>query len=215
MKRLLFTALLATTLFSGCARNYRDTSLYQRTGQVKPIVTVMPVIDNTGVNHLSWNFSSEMTEEIRKRMFDSSKLYLLRDGSSLEFAKKLNDPNPMNVPADARDHLGATEFVVVSEFIDQHETPYGLSRPGHEEAGSVISLAMRVRVIDLRREEPKVILQEVIDHDHLVAKPYLKTDYIRYPWGTEAYESTPYGLSHSKVVRELVAHVENYIVASH
>lgn len=215
MKRLLFAALLTTTLFSGCSRNYRDTSLYQRTGQVKPIVTVMPVIDNTGVNHLTWDFSREMTDEIRKRIFDSTKLYLLREGGSIEFAKELNDPNPMSLPLDVREQLGAAEFVIVSEFIDQHETPYGLQRPGHEQTGSVISLAMRVRVIDLRKDKPKVVLQEIIDHDHLVAKPYLKTDYTRYPWGTEVYESTPYGLAHSRVVRELVAHVENYIVAAH
>ncbi len=215
MTRLLFAALLATTLLSGCSRSYRDTSLYQRTGQVKPIVTVMPVIDNTGVNHLTWDFSREMSEEIRKRIYDSPRLYLLRESSTLEFAKELNDPNPMHLPVDVREHLGAAEFVVVSEFIDQHETPYGMSRQGPDEAGSVISLAMRVRVIDLRKDKPKVILQEVIDHDHLVAKPYLKTDYTRYPWGTEAYESTPFGLAHNRLVRELVSHVESYIVASH
>lgn len=215
MKYLVF-AVVAAALLTGCARSYRDTSLYQKTGQVKPIVSVMPVINRSDVNHLTWDLSQEFTDEIRKRVYDSSKLYLLKEGGTLEFAAELNNPNPINLPHDAKEQLGAAEYVVVAELIDQHETSYGLpNRPTHEEMGAVLSLAVRVRVIDLRKEKPKVILQEVIDYDYVIAQPYLKTDYKKCAWGTEAYECTPYGMAHSKVIRDLVAHSESYIVAAH
>ncbi len=216
MRRILIAIVAMTTVLPGCARSYRDTSLYQKTGQVKPIVSVMPVINHSEANQLTWDLSREFTDEIRKRVYDSSKLYLLREGGTLEYAKELNDPNPTNLPHDVKEQMGAAEYVVVAELIDQHETPYGLpNRSSHEEVGSVLSLALRLRVIDLRREKPRVILQEVIDYDYIIAKPYLKTDYNRCAWGTEAYERTPYGMAHSKVIRDLVAHAESYIIAAH
>ncbi|MCH9609880.1 MAG: hypothetical protein S4CHLAM45_13940 [Chlamydiales bacterium] len=216
MRRFLFASIIAMSVCSSCARSYRDTSLYQKTGQVKPIVSVMPVINSSKVHDLTWNLSKEFTDEIRKRVFDSSKLYLLREGGAVEYVKELNDPNPVNLPVDAKEQLGAAEYVIVAEFLDQHETPYGLAnRPNLEHVGSVLSLAMRVRVIDLRKEKPRVILQEVIDYDHIVAKPYLNTDYTKVAWGTDPFEQTPLGLAHSKIVRDLVAHAESYIVAAH
>ncbi len=216
MRSILLTIALLS-LLTGCSRSCRDTSLYQRTGQIKPIVTVMPVINSAADRSVPWDYSREFTDEIRKRMFDSSKLYLLREGGSMEFAKELNIPNPEQLPIDAKDQLGATEFVVITEFLNQEEVPYGLTsaRPYLEEMGSVLSLAMRVRVVDVRKEQPKVILQDVIDYDHIIAKPYMKTDYVKASWGTEAFERTPLGAAHSKVVREVVAHVENYVIAAH
>lgn len=176
----------------------------------------MPVINNSGVHNLTWDLAKEFTDEIRKRVYDSSRLYLLREGGTLEYAKELNDPNPTNLPFDVKEQMGAAEYVIVAELVDQHETPYGLeNRPTHEQMGAVLSLAMRVRVIDLRKDKPKVILQEMIDYDYIIAQPYLKTDYKRNAWGTEAYEHTPYGMAHSKVIRDLVAHAESYIVAAH
>lgn len=211
-----FAIALLSLICTGCAPNCRDTSLYQRTGQIKPIVCVMPVINQTGVHPEQWDFSREFTDEIRKRVYDSSRLYLLRESGSLEFARELNIPNPMEIPSDLRERMGAAEYIVVAELIDQAEKPYGLggSRPYHEEIGSVLSIAMRVRVIDIRKEKPRVILQEIIDYDHIIAKPYLNADYNKAYWGTEAYESTPLGMAHNKVVRELVAHVENYVLAA-
>ncbi len=219
MRSILFFVVLGVALTStSCVRSYRDTSLYQSTGQIKPIVSVMPVINTTGQQGPDWDYAREFTDEIRKRVFDSSRLYLLREGGSMALAREFSTPNPMEIPSDIKSRLGAAsaaEYVVVTEFLDQKEIPYetASSRATQEEAGAVLSVALRVRVIDLRGDTPKVVLQEIIDQEHMVAKPYLKTDYTKASWGTDAYASTPLGMAHSKVVRELVAHVESYIIA--
>lgn len=217
MRAATFGLVVLSLFCGGCARTYRDTSMYQRTGQIKPIVSVMPVINSAGVCRAEWDYSRELTDEIRKRIFDSSKLYLLREGGSLDLAHELNTPNPTEIPCDLREQTAAAEYVVVAELMDQHETPYetASSKAHQEEAGAVLTMAVRLRVIDVRGATPKVILQEIVDHDHIIAKPYLKTDYTKATWGTEAYTSTPLGMAHSKVVRELVAHIESYITASH
>jgi len=217
MGRLMVFIITIVSLCVGCSQGYRDTTLYQRSGCAKPIIAVMPTIDNTEKEYsVNWNVAHELTEEIRRRIFDSPKLYLLREGGNLEVAKQLNVPSPAALTKKSTDHLGAAEFVVVTELIDQHETPYGLTnkRPRLEEVGSVLTLAMRVRVIDLRGAEPKVILQEVVNYDHTIARAYLNTDYVKAYWGTEAFDRTPMGMAHSKLIREVVARVEGYIGAS-
>jgi hypothetical protein len=219
MRGLILSLGMAALLCGGCTRNYRDTTLYQLSGRQKPIVAVLPVIDNTSENNLRWDLSRELTDEIRKRVYDSKKIYLLRDGGNLEIAKQLSTPNPQAISTTAIANLGAAEFAVVAEIIEQDEEPYGINRasldhPVRAEVGSVLSLALRVRVIDVRHEEPKVVLQEVLDHDYVIARAYMNCDYAKMPWGTEAYTRTPMGMAHSRLIRELVSRVEAYIEAA-
>lgn len=213
MKRL--GAIFLTALFCvGCSKTCCDTGLYEKTGQMKPIVVVLPVIDRTGGVDLPWNVAAEMTDEIRRRVFDSSRLYLLREGGTPEMAMTLACPNPHEIQPGALRDLGASEFLVVSELVDQKQVPYGLQTQKAEETGAVLSVKMRVRVIDRRDPEPKVVLQELLEYDHIVARPYLNTDYRKTQWGMEQFHNTPMGIAHSKIVRELVSHLEGYIVAA-
>ena len=90
MKSLILSLGIVTLLCGGCARNYRDTTLYQLSGRQKPIVAVLPVIDNASENNLKWDLSRELTDEIRKKVYDSKKIYLLRDGGNSEIAYLLS-----------------------------------------------------------------------------------------------------------------------------
>ena len=89
-----------------------------------------------------------------------------------------------------------------------------VDHPTRSEVGSVLSLALRVRVIDVRHETPKVILQEVLDQDYVVSRAYMNCDYSKKPWGTEAFNYTPMGMAHNRLVRELVSRIEAYIGAA-
>lgn len=216
MARLLMLFAACAALATGCIGQNRDTTLYHRSGRAKPIVAVLPMIDSSGKQLVNWDVSREMTEEIRKRVFTSSNLYLLREGGSLELAKQLNVASPAEIDRQPIDQLGPAEFVVVTELIDQKAEPYGIKgdKPHLEEIGAVMAMAMRVRVLDLRGEKPKIILQEVLNHEQNVSRTYLNCDYKRASWGTEAFERTPIGMVHNKIARELVARVEGYIGAS-
>ena len=213
MRRLALA--LTTALFCvGCCNTCSDTGLYEKTGQMKPIVAVLPVVDRTAGSGLPWDFAAEMTDEIRKRIYDSPRLYLLREGGTAEIALSLSCSNPYDIQPLALKDMGASEFLIVTEIVDQKQTPYGFHTAKTEETGAVLSVKMRVRVIDRRNPEPKVLLQELIECDHIVARPYLNTDYQKTQWGMDQFHNTPMGLAHSKIVRELVSHVEGYIVAA-
>ncbi|MCB1181366.1 MAG: hypothetical protein KDK55_05030 [Chlamydiia bacterium] len=202
------------SLFCGCAGPYRDTCIYQDSGKTKPIVVVLPVILSSSVENderICWDLAEEFSEQIRWRIFDSSRLYLLRDMGDASVARSLNIKN-----LNALNHLhiegvGAAEFVVCTELVKHEETPYKIGKATLEEAGAVLALDFRIRVIDIRGEHPKVILQELIHHDHFIARSYLHSDYTRSVWGTEAFERTPMGMAHSRMAREIVSRVESYI----
>ncbi len=203
---------------TGCAPDNRDTTLYQRSGRQKAIVAVLPCINKVTDYELTWDLSREFTDEIRKRVYDSSRIYLLRDHGSLEIAEKLNTPNPSMISREEINKLGAAEFVIVAELIDQTEVPYNPKKHVDDsfirsDVASVLNVSMRVRVIDIRNEEPKVILQEILNNEHVIAGAYKACDYSRTPWGTEAFQRTPLGMAHGKIVRELVTRVENYVEA--
>lgn len=203
-------------LCASCVQHCRDTTLYQRTGRQKAIVAVLPFIDHTSEHHFSWDLAREFTDEVRKRVFDSSQIYLLRDAAgSLELAKQFNSPDPKTIPESALKAFGATQFIVVGELIDQKQVPYGLLKSRDtsslEEVGAVLSLALRLRVIDVRHEQPKIVLQEILNHEHVIARAYLDTDYSKAPWGSEAFERTPMGIAHNRLVRELISRVETYV----
>jgi len=219
MARFLVYFGILASICASCAPTYRDTSLYQRSGRQKAIVAVLPVINSATDAEVTWDLSREFTDEIRNRVYDSPKVYLLRDHGSREVAERLNIPNPAMIPVSQVKDLGAAEYAVVTELVEQKESPYGSrstadDHPLKGNDGYVLNISMRVRVIDLRHDQPKVILQEVMNNEHVIAHAYMSCDYSKTPWGTEAFQRTPLGLAHSKIVRELVARVESYIEAS-
>ena len=108
---------------------------------------------------------------------------------------------------------------MVAEIIEQDEEKYGVAPVTWEpiwteEVGSVLSLALRVRVLDLRKETPKVILQEVLDSDYVIARAYMNCDYSKHPWGTASFAYTPMGIAHNRLIRTVVSRIEAYIEAA-
>lgn len=184
--------------------------MYQPSGRQKAIVAVLPVIDNSKATNLSWELARECTDEIRKRVFESGSIYLLRDHGSSEIARRLNTPNIGQLPVEETKKMGDAQFILVSELINHSETPCG-SKPSNPGSPSVLNVAMRIRLIDVRNDQPKVILQEVLTNEYMISGAYAGIDYSKSPWGSEAYMRTPMGIVHNKVVREIVSRVEKYV----
>lgn len=208
MKRLILALAAVALICGGCARHYGLASPYQASGRQKAIVAVLPVINDNHITHIPWDISQELTDEIRKRVYESNKIYLHQEPTSLEVAKLLSVPNPQAISTTAADSLDA-EFAIITEVIEQKEKSFKT----HPESGSVLTCALSVRVLDLRGAFPKIILQEVLDKDYVVAKPYMHCDYKKMAWGTEAFRYTPLGMAHNRLVHELTRRVEAYIEA--
>lgn len=215
MKRLGLCLLLIGGTFFGCAKHYRDTALYHVTGKAKPVVAVLPVV-NTSVEKTAarWDVADELTQEIRNRCSNSSRVFLLEQDSSASMAQALIAPELRSVPRSAFEALAPAEFAVVAELINDQEkviTKNTKNAPRLDESQTTICLAMRVRVIDLRGQEPKIVLQEVVSQDHEVANGYRYIDYSKTAYGTPGFANTPLGIAHHDFVKEIVSHIEGYI----
>lgn len=219
MKRPFFLLAVAALTVCGCARNYHDVTQYSHTGKLKPIVAVLPVIDSSNQKCVSWDLSNEFSDELRNRLAESSRVYLLRDEKgSLASSKTLNEALPTAIGQNMVTGFSPAEFLIVTELLEQNITPYGIAsnckdKPFIAESGAMLTLSMRVRVIDIRKDNPEVILQEVVDTDYNITRPYLFTDYSRFGWGTDAFAHTPIGIAHAKLVKDVLAHIEGYIAA--
>ncbi|NGX62274.1 MAG: hypothetical protein K940chlam9_01771 [Chlamydiae bacterium] len=209
MKRTLFFCVCLSLCLASCNRTYRDSALYQQSGRPKPIVTLLPTLDHSSDTSLAWDLSKEFTEEFRKKMYDSSKVYLLRDGADHAVAEKLNPPNPEAIPSEVIADLGATEFAVVTEIFEHKQTPHPTSV-----GSATLELGMRVRVIDVRNSTPKVVLQEIYQQEQLIAPAYIQMDYQRNGWQSETFQNTPVGMLHNRMIREIAGRIEAYIEAT-
>jgi hypothetical protein len=216
MKRILPIIALFMAILTSCGRHNGDTSLYYNSGRTKPIVAVVPVIDSTKLTSTAWNLSEEFTQEIQKSVYNSSKLYLLRQHLSENNAHALNVVDVNKIKTKEMQSLEGAEFVIITELLDQSESAYHTQerQAPMSEVGGLFSIAMRVRILDIRGSEPKIVLQEVIDHDHIIPHFYVGCDYEKMSWGTPAFEQTPMGIAHAKIIRELITHAEGYIGAA-
>ncbi len=219
MGRLVISLLLVIAS-SGCAPSFRDTSAYYYSGQPKPSVALLPVVNSAGPQDLGWDLSGEFTDEMTKRLDNSHKLYLVGEAPVESPVAKTVSALPAQV-LDKNLLRGVPEaqFLIVTELIEQKTTPYGpaANRPTEKyisESGAILSLAMRVKVIDMREAQPRVVLQEVVETDYNITKPYLYVDYRKHPYGTDFYTRTPLGIAHAKLIKEVVAHIESYVGAS-
>lgn len=202
-RAVLFLAMI--TICCSCAQQ-RQTAHYLRSGKEKAVVVVLPVVSRIEETNLSWDLSREFTEEICKRFFDSSKVYLLKQGGSRELVEKLSVANPAELSRHPSPNLGACEYVVVTELIEHKENVEKKPLP-------ITTLVARVRVVDIREEKPRLILQEILSQDFFLADK-LSFDYTENCWGSENFQKTPMGIAHNHLVREIVSRVENYIEAS-
>jgi hypothetical protein len=210
MKRLVFTLAAITLICGGFAKHYGIASTFQAVGRQKAIVAVLPVINDNHITNILWDISQELTAEIRKRVYESNKICLQQELASLEVAKLLNVPNPHAISNTAAESLQDAEFAIITEVIEQKEKSFKT----HPESASVLTCALSVRVLDLRGAFPKVILQEILDKNYVMAMPYMHCDYKKMAWGTEAFRYTPLGMAHNRLVNELTRRVEAYIEAA-
>ena len=73
-------------------------------------------------------------------------------------------------------------------------------------------MTMRVRVFDVRGNEPKVILQELVQNSHFIPRQFTSEHFYQASWGTENFQITPVGLAHAKFTKELASRIGEYVL---
>lgn len=213
----LFLAVGLMFLVGACQKDNKsaDQARFYENGLAKPIVALVPMIDSSR-SELSWNLSDEMTALVHYRLLQKNKMYLVDEekiGSILKKVKESNNPFDTDLNWVKRSFLG-NEFVVFMELLSHDETSLVKEGMNASDAPSELSMRVRVRVIDLREEQPKIVLQEIIQDVHLLPKQFNQTNASQVEWGKENYSISPIGMAHTQLSKEIASRLEDYILLS-
>lgn len=200
-------ASLAIAL-AACGPQEQIMTRYHEDGRAKPVVTVASMIDTTSAE-LPWSLSDEFTESVTRQLQQSGRLFL---ASNEEFSLS---ENPFGQDLSwAKREFPNQEFVVFLELVEHALRPAdGAAQAlSPQEISNNLEMAIRLRVVDLRPETPKIVLQEIVKESYFIPKTLLPTDYNLLSWGREGYEKTPMGVAHAAITSEIAHRVSDYLL---
>ncbi len=210
----------AVILLAGCNDDDSLVFLMEKPVTTRPIVAIVPVMDMAR-HQLAWNISDELTLAIRQRLTQHNHLYLL--GADQVYAmtrRSVKDKNrdPFGIDTSwVRKAYPQNEFVAFFELVEHREIP--LTLEAVTESPAELNMAVRVRVFDLRAEEPKVVLQEIVEQSHHIPQQFTHSETpeaghvsSQVAWGNETFDISPLGIAHEKLCQEIAARVEDYIL---
>lgn len=213
--RIIFT-LLMTVLMAACAPSYVDYFPYHEDGRPKPKVVLLPLVDDTD-GCVGWNIASELNAGLGCQIIYSGQLYLIPED---EVAARLQGNCQQNYftsdLAFAQRFCGS-DYVVALELIEHEIIPFqrGMNLwivPKQKyHWRSFLQTKLRLRIIDVRCNAPRVVLQEIFTSYFAIPTEKECVDYSRCYWGTESFPSTPLGRAHQQLVSELVYRIETVI----
>lgn len=204
----LMPALILGMFAASCNRCCEETSRFHDDGRAKPVVAIASMIDTTSFD-APWSLSEEFTRMIVDNVARSGEIFV-RAQEEVPAAE-----NPFNSDISwMKKEFGSKEFAVFLELVEHDAVPATRGKKNFNpyEVSTNLEMAVRVRVIDLRGAEPKIVLQEMIRDSYFIPKTLLPPDYSVVGWGTEEYRKTPMGIAHSHIAQEIANRISDYIL---
>lgn len=203
---------LLVLLLAACSKNNNtEMSLYHEDGRAKPVIAVASMIDTTSFD-CPWSLSEELTSMVVKKIEGGGKIFVQSNVDS-PFAE-----NPFgNDLSWVKREFQNQEFVVFLELVEHAAIPVlrgnkKLINPSPPELSTNLEMAVRIRVLDLRSQTPKIVLQEMVRESYYIPKTLLPTDYNQTVWGSDEYQNTPMGIAHRQLIQEIALRVSDYIL---
>lgn len=216
MSRLTIGLCALTLCGFGCygQRETKTTAIQQQAVINKPIVAVVPVIDHSH-SDLGWNLSEELTRSICARLLKQDHVYLVSPNKVQASVKKLKenqDPFGSDLTWVKR-AFPQNEFVVFMELVEHKESPlYSSSEAEKQTSPAELNIAMRLRVVDIRGAEPKIVLQELLEDSQHIPRPFTRSNFVQVTPDSDTYDISPVGMAHAQLTKELATRLEDYIL---
>jgi hypothetical protein len=205
---------LIVCLSTGCSSRsqYSEQFQYEDDGRAKPKVALVPVFDHSK-STTPWSLSEEFSEAIEERFFQSEKFFLTADlrvlgktqGSSSEVSPFYGDISWLS------EINSQSEFVVFVELLEHTlsaKPPTGLKMT----TPYTLTISFRIRVVDLREEQPKVILQELQQETFNLSWHTASVNYKKDGLGKMTFRFSPLGLAHGQMTKKITGQVQDYIL---
>ncbi|HSX26909.1 MAG TPA: CT253 family lipoprotein [Chlamydiales bacterium] len=203
------SAVMLSVLAVSCNRSGDEVSRFHEDGRAKPAVAVASMIDTTSFD-APWSLSEELTTMISNQLSLGGLIYV-QSQEELPFSE--NPFSGGDLSWMKREFQGK-EFVIFLELVEHEAVPASKTKNivTPHEVSTNLNMAIRLRVVDLRNETPKIVLQEMIRDSYFIPKTLIPTDYSRVVWGTEDYRKSPMGIAHAQIVQEITTRISDYIL---
>lgn len=214
MIQMLMTVFMMLMCVSCGGPRYVDYFPYHDDGVPKLKVAIVSLSDHPECG-LGWNFSDEVSQGLYYELMNSGKLYAL---SADEIGPAWNQREQYDFFGTDTTYVNdfcGSDIVAAIELIEHSIVPYDPCT-GAEMASrdckncSTLGILMRVRikVIDIRCQTPRVLLYEIVKVCYPL-NPGTRADCVcNITFGTPGYAKTQCGMAHQRMIRQLAGRVE-------
>jgi hypothetical protein len=214
MSQIFLQLVALTFIAAGCNLAVQQASKQPQQTILKPIVTIVPVIDSTKDSH--WGLSDEFTYCINHQLAQRNHFFLLDPDKTCRVTYQpsfAQNPFIQDVTWIKKSFFNQ-EFVVFLELIEHNEVArQGDKKPFDSlKCSAELLMTMRIRIFDLRGEEPKIVLQELLHESHFIPRAFTRSNFQQEKWGHETFAISPMGLAHSQFIRHICNRLEEYIL---
>lgn len=213
-RHLCYVLFFICFIVSSCQKTEPTTALLQSSQKQKPVVAIVPLIDNSD-HTLGWNLSDEITYTLFSKLEHSPSFELTALTKTKNQIKKLQQHhNPFSKTLNwVKPHFPAEDFVVFLEMIEHNENPnLADDKATPSNASAQLNLMVRIRIVDLRTSSPTVVLQEILQNSHFIPRQFTRYHFHQASWNTEEFAISPVGIAHAQLIKEIKQRVEDYIV---
>ncbi len=214
MLQIAFSLLVMLFTVSCGGPRYVDYFPYHDDGTLKPKVAMIPLIDSSQ-SGLTWNLSEEITSSIYYNLMDSGELYVLRPQEIGPVWAKRDSIDFFAWDMSYAREFCNTDFIVAMELIEHAIAPCDQvatkSFPQCHPSNNVLTMRVRLKVIDTRCQTPRVVLYEIVKAEYLLPpfRSYCDVNQIR--WGSRDFDSTPCGILHQRMVKNIATRLEEVL----
>lgn len=207
-KMILFlTSLLL--LASCCCDKADEFTKYYEDGRAKPQIAFAPVIDSTS-SDFSWSLGDEFSELVTKQIAQRGSFFVA-ENQNVDFISSTQNPFGQELNW-VKKEFSPQEFVLFVEIVKHELVPVEKTKGKYQDPSHNLEIAVRLRVVDIRSKEPKVVLQELIEDSYYITKNVIPVNYNDVTWGTNDYIKTPMAQAHARIAKEIVLRAGDYIL---
>lgn len=184
---------------------------YHEDGRAKPSIAIASMIDTTSYD-CPWSLSEELTSMIVQKIAQNGKIFV-HATPDFPFAENPFGPDLAWIKREFHNE----EFAVFLELVEHQDTPVLKTNKtpatvAPQEVSTNLKMAVRIRIIDLRSETPKIVLQEIVRSSYYIPKTLMQPNYNQTVWGSEEYRKTPMGVAHLQLVDEITTRLNDYLL---
>lgn len=216
MFRIAIAALISIVAVACGGPRYVDYFQYHDDGTPKPKVAILPIIDSTH-SGLGWDMTDEISQGIYYQLMNSGEFFVPSVTEMGPAASKVDQVDIFGTDLSYASEFTNTDFIVALELIEHTISPINTGNNSNKRFPTLspcnrsLSIRVRIKIIDIRCQTPKIVLYEIFKTCYLLTPSKNINDCDSIGWGAPGYEKTPCGIAHDRLIRNLTARLEEVI----